>query len=729
MAGYTFRARRVFTLEELTGLEGVYVEDLDPASPVIGQGSGVVCLVGEFDDGPINQLTEIEGGDLTRQFGGLGFTYGGVPSCNPCARRRGGELWNGNGFIYSRYIKAPRFLVVRVDASVGEVAFSPLAVLPGGRGPWPLNAGDTLSITSSDGTASTPAVAATAATLAGASAISSTGFTGGEQIKIQLDDTSAPIVVTFSAADQTAPAVAARINGAAGAVIATEASGTLTLRSLQLGSGGKLTVSDVSAGALTALKLTAGTSQGTGNVANLSIATPTELAAIINGASALSTLGIKASVGEDGTLRLYDASAGDGTIAVAAGAFATKLGLPTGTTVKAGQHLGGVIKAGTRVRTAGGAEWVTMESITVAPGTNAAPNLGPHRVKVRPAFDDGTAAGSAADTAVVLVDQPGFATFQVGNQAALGAALTEGQLDAAYLAAIDQTLDSAGPGVDINYLYCARRSYAIDVYAADKTEVASNSGCAGRKYIRSGALGLTSKQQAKDDANKLRSDRVWYAWPGWQVVIPEILRRGAAGGLGFRDDGVVNVRGAGPLVKISALLPPEENPGQQTGLITNFFATEPLGFVLTPDDYRDLKASGICAPRVDRTAGSIYQSGITTDLTKARQSQARRKMADHIQDGLARTLVRFSKKLMTEGRKDAAVSAVDSFLSGLLSRQDPERQRIADYLIDLSFNTPDTEALGIYVIRTLARTLSSFDAIELRTEIGEGVVTIAEISG
>jgi hypothetical protein len=729
VAGYTFRARRVFTLEELTGLEGVYVEDLDPASPVIGQGSGVVCLVGEFDDGPINQLTEIEGGDLTRQFGGLGFTYGGVPSCNPCARRRGGELWNGNGFIYSRYIKAPRFLVVRVDASVGEVAFSPLAVLPGGRGPWPLNAGDTLSITSSDGTASTPAVAATAATLAGASAISSTGFTGGEQIKIQLDDTSAPIVVTFSAADQTAPAVAARINGAAGAVIATEASGTLTLRSLQLGSGGKLTVSDVSAGALTALKLTAGTSQGTGNVANLSIATPTELAAIINGASALSTLGIKASVGEDGTLRLYDASAGDGTIAVAAGAFATKLGLPTGTTVKAGQHLGGVIKAGTRVRTAGGAEWVTMESITVAPGTNAAPNLGPHRVKVRPAFDDGTAAGSAADTAVVLVDQPGFATFQVGNQAALGAALTEGQLDAAYLAAIDQTLDSAGPGVDINYLYCARRSYAIDVYAADKTEVASNSGCAGRKYIRSGALGLTSKQQAKDDANKLRSDRVWYAWPGWQVVIPEILRRGAAGGLGFRDDGVVNVRGAGPLVKISALLPPEENPGQQTGLITNFFATEPLGFVLTPDDYRDLKASGICAPRVDRTAGSIYQSGITTDLTKARQSQARRKMADHIQDGLARTLVRFSKKLMTEGRKDAAVSAVDSFLSGLLSRQDPERQRIADYLIDLSFNTPDTEALGIYVIRTLARTLSSFDAIELRTEIGEGVVTIAEISG
>jgi hypothetical protein len=59
MAGYIFRARRVFTIEELTALEGVYIEDLDPSAPIVGTGSGVVCVVGEFDDGPIATLTEI----------------------------------------------------------------------------------------------------------------------------------------------------------------------------------------------------------------------------------------------------------------------------------------------------------------------------------------------------------------------------------------------------------------------------------------------------------------------------------------------------------------------------------------------------------------------------------------------------------------------------------------------------------------------------------------------
>jgi hypothetical protein len=368
-----------------------------------------------------------------------------------------------------------------------------------------------------------------------------------------------------------------------------------------------------------------------------------------------------------------------------------------------------------------------MESITVLPGTNAAPNIGPHRVKVRPALDDGTAAGTTADTVTTLVDQPSFASMAVGNQSVLNAALSEGQLDAAYIAAVDATVDASNAGAEINYLYSARRSYVLDVYAADKTEEASNTGCAGRKYLRSGAIGIT-KAQAKADAAQIRSDRVWYAWPGWQVVIPEIAARGAAGGLGFTDTGVVTVRGHGPLVKLSALLPPEENAGQATGLISNFFAVEDLGYALTPDDYRDLKASGICAPRVDRTAGAIYQSGVTTDLTKARQTQARRKMADFIQDTQGRVAIKYAKKLATAARKDAFVGENDGFLAGLKSEADPARQRIADYRLDESANTADTEALGIFVIITKVRTLSSLDAIEIRTEIGEGVVIQSEIA-
>jgi hypothetical protein len=201
------------------------------------------------------------------------------------------------------------------------------------------------------------------------------------------------------------------------------------------------------------------------------------------------------------------------------------------------------------------------------------------------------------------------------------------------------------------------------------------------------------------------------------VTIPEILRRGASGGLGFSDSGVVTLRAAGPLASLSALLPPEENAGQQTNLIDQFFAVEALGFALQADDYRDLKASGICAPRRDPTAGSIYQSGVTTDLNKGRSTQARRKMADFIQDTISRACVKHSKKLSTEARKDAVIADVDSFLAGLLADD-----RIDAYVLDESANSDALEGDGIYVLITRVRTKSSMDAIEIRTEIGQSVV-------
>jgi hypothetical protein len=725
VAGYIFRQRRVFTLEELNALEGTYIEDLDPPAPVTGVGSGVTCLLAEFDDGPIEVLTEIDGGDLSRTFGRLGYSYGGVPSNNPCARRRGGELWNGNGFIYARFISAQRFLAVRVDTSVGEVAFNPLALISGGKGPFAMTVGDQLGITSSVGTASSTAIAAAEATQTGSGAVTASGFLGGERLSIQLDDGAAPIIVTFSAADQAAPAIVARINSAAGAVIASQAANTITLKGLVKGTSGKLVIAELTAGVLTALKLAGGSLAGSGTVGNLLIVTATEMATIINATAALNTNGAKARVTEEGLLAIYDQNAA-GTINVTASAVATTLKITnTGVTVKAGENAGGVIRAGTRVRTAGGLEWVTMVSTTVAPGTNAAPNVGPFRIKVRPAFDDGTALGTGATTVNVLVDPPSFSAFSVVNPSALTVALTEPQIDAAYLRALDKTMDGRGPAVDINYLYSARKSYALDVSAVDKAEEASNNGFAGRKYIRSGGLG-TTKAQAQADRALLASDRVFYTWPGWQVTIPEILTRGAAGGLGFRDDGIVTVRAAGTLAKINALLPPEENPGQATQLLTQFFAVEDLGYGLAASDYKDLKASGICSPRVDRTAGSVFQSGVTTDLTSGRQTQARRKMSDFIQDSLARASVPYSKKLMTEARADSLVGVVDGFLSGLLSRGDPQRQRIKDYSIDLSANTDATLDEGIYIIDTIVKTLSSFDAIVIRTEIGPGAVVVSE---
>lgn len=724
-AGYIFRARRVFTVEEMAALEGVYVEDLDPSAAITGIGSGVVCLLGEFDDGPIATLTELEGGDITRQFGSLGYTYNGVSGNNPCARKRNNEIWNGNGFLYSKFIRAPRFLIVRVDSSVGEVAFSPQAVIKGSKGPYNLAAAQQIAVTSSTGgPASSTAIAALAATIVGGGAVVTTGFVGGEKLLVQMDALP-DVIVTFAASDQTAAAVVARVNAAVGATVWTQAGNIITAKGIQAGTGGKLDLTDITAGVLAALQLSGTLTAGTGNVANLQVVTPAEIVTLINATAALTSINIKALVDASGYLAIYDTAAATGTINIAASAMATALGLtPTAQTVKAGEHSGGTIKAGTRVRTAGALEWVTMQTLTIPAGTNAAPNIGPHIVKVRPSFDDGTAVGTGANTANVLIDQPTFATMVVTNPSALTVALTEGQLDARYTAALDKTADTKGPAKDINFLYSARRSFAIDVYANDNAENTSNTGSAGRKYIRSGALGIT-KAQMKVDLALIRSDRVWYTWPGWQVIIPEIQARGAAGGLGFTDSGVITLRAHGTLAKLSALLPPEENAGQQTALLTNFFAIEDVG-VLTADDYKDLKASGVCAPRFDDGV-AIFQSGVTTDLTNGRKTQARRKMADFIQDSLARGLAPYVKKLNTDSRRDACVTAVDGFLSGLFSEIDPDRQRIASYSIDLSKNTDALEALGIFVIVIKVRTLSSMDSIELRTEIGEGVITVTEV--
>src|SRR5689334_11952246 len=92
---------------------GFYIRDVPPPSPILGAPTGIVLLVGEFEDGPF-----ASGGDATQYdalfgtgpidvtpatqlpaFGGLGFTYGTLKHQNPCARQHLSQFWNGNAFI------------------------------------------------------------------------------------------------------------------------------------------------------------------------------------------------------------------------------------------------------------------------------------------------------------------------------------------------------------------------------------------------------------------------------------------------------------------------------------------------------------------------------------------------------------------------------------------------------------------------------------------------------
>src|ERR1700682_1283032 len=73
----------------LLNIESVNILDLQPPSDITGVGSGTVCVVGEFENGPFSLPTEVFSAQgFVQAFGSLGYTYGGLQGQNPCARSR-----------------------------------------------------------------------------------------------------------------------------------------------------------------------------------------------------------------------------------------------------------------------------------------------------------------------------------------------------------------------------------------------------------------------------------------------------------------------------------------------------------------------------------------------------------------------------------------------------------------------------------------------------------------
>lgn len=729
--GFVRRFRDVVPpLSVIQAIEGVLIVDQAGPSTPTGAGTGAVLLVGEFEDGPLSidssGVTEVFGEqDFAAVFGGLGFIYDNVPSQNPCARKHDGEFWNGNGFLKAFGLKSQRLMIARVDSSVGSVSFSPLAIIQGTKNvPVALAVGQQLAITSdTGGPASSTAIAATAAVVTGIAATYPTGFVGGESISIELN--VGTYVVVFSATDQALVDVEARINEAVGFTLATTSAGQVRLtNTLMLGTRSKITLADVTTGALAVLGLTAATTNGTGNVPNVSAVTSADVATILNATAALTGIDVSASVTSDGFLRIQSDTPGAGTILIAASAMATALGLLTATTVEADGHAGGLIPAGTRVRKDSTHEWVTMQTLDIP-----AASAGPWAVKVRPALDDGTAVAASIGDVGTVVDQPTFAQLVVNNPSALTAAKTEPQMDVAYNDAFLQTIKSNQPAEQANYLLCARRTDTLIIYAVQNTKDAEAKGLFGRKYITGPRLGTSPSAAIIEVGTQSRYDRKWYCPLGLKVNVPQIAAVGTDGGEGFTDDGVITVRPDGPLTTICATLAPEENPGQQTNLIDQFFAVDTFGHDIDIETYEAFKRAGLCAPRVSSDAGTFFQSAVTTDLNESRSTIARRKMADFIQDSIPAIAMPYCKKLSKQTNRDLLLADWDSYLAGLLSANASDLQRINDYSTDDSQNagnTPTTLGKGIYFVKTKVRTLSSMDDIVFVTEIGPQVIVSTE---
>jgi hypothetical protein len=366
-----------------------------------------------------------------------------------------------------------------------------------------------------------------------------------------------------------------------------------------------------------------------------------------------------------------------------------------------------------------------MQTITVP---NGALGAGPFTTPVRPALDDGTGLGAIAG-AVTTVSDSLFDGFSVVNPLALTAALTEAAIDAVYLTALNATLNLNSVARETNIVYAARQSNNLRRFLRDNARDASAIGMFGRMAMIRPPQGITTtaaRSSSEPGVGAYRDQRVVYTYPQWRTFVPQIAARGAtAGGAGFTDDGVINLGADGFLASVLSQLAPEENPGQLTtflGAVVGLESGAPANLTIT--DYTNFRSSGICAPRIDE-GSPIYQSGVTSvdpSVSPNLRNIARRRMADFIQDSLARRTTSFSKKLNTPTRRNALVAEYNAFLAGLLSVNNPANQRIDGYILDQkNGNTPATLAAGMFRVIVRVRTLSSLDSIVIQTEIGESV--------
>lgn len=723
-------------LAVLTAIEGVVVIDRDPPATITGVGSGTVTLVAEFEDGPFNTPLQLAGGgDFLKTFGGFGFTRNGVPSNDPCARARKPdaalvpEAWCGNGFVAAQGKKYAALICCRVDTSVGSVTFTREASLHGAPDvTWSVaTSGQHIDIDVGAGAVSV-AFTGVAATLQSSAGTYPSTFTGGESLQFLIDGTT--YTAFFQAADQTQAQVIARLNLAVGfAAFSDAGTGKTNITGLVPGTSGNVQILAGTASVLTATGFAVGGSPtaGTGNVGNRLAITDAEADTIIHGTVGLTAVHFKRDANGNAWL-VNTGTPGTGTVKVASTSTTNPFGFPVGVTASAASGNAGTIPAGTEVRDAGGHRWVTMQTLAVT-----AASAGPYTVKVRPALDDGTGVSALAGAVNVVPNPIAVDAFAVVNLQPLTAALTENQLDVAYLAALGTTKATSSVVKRTNIVVSARASNAIRNALRTNAVDASSNGCYGRLAIIRPPLGTTTRAMAlslnaQPGVGAYRHQRVVYAYPGVQCYVPQIASVGAAGGFGFTDSGLIDVGFDSWVASVCSQLPPEENPGQATDFLAGILAVEtgnPDVQALTEGDYENFRAGGIAAPRVDEGV-SFVQSGVTSVdplVYPNLRNIARRRMADFIQDTLAIRLMSFDKKLATLLRRALIVAEIKSFMDGLVSAKNPALQRIDGYSLDAkSGNTPDTLALGIFRIILKVRTLSSLDVIVLDTQIGESVV-------
>lgn len=311
-------------------------------------------------------------------------------------------------------------------------------------------------------------------------------------------------------------------------------------------------------------------------------------------------------------------------------------------------------------------------------------------------------------------------------------------IDALYSAALESLISDLTPVSDINIVFTSRSSDTIRTLVKAHVLKASAIGL-GRVSVIAPLLTTTDISvvvgSAAPGVGATRDERVVYTWPGARTYIPEAVgtRLRLANGL-TAADGILDMDFAGWIAALMSNLPPERNIGQGTApvpaVLVGVLGVQNGVDTLNMGQYINLRERGIAALRMDRALdGPVVQSGITSSLVSGQKNISRRRMADFIQDSLAKRLVQFCKLPKTQANQDAAVAEVDTFLLDLQSPNNPASQRIDSYIVDdVSGNTPALDAKGVFVIITKVKLTPTMDFIVLQTDIGEGVVTTSELA-
>jgi hypothetical protein len=533
----------------LLNIESVNILDQTPPSSIQGVGTGSVLLVGEFENGPYNTPQQLLGtSDLARTWGTLGYQYGGLPAQYPSAPVRKAdsaiapEYWNGNAFVQISGQTYASLILVRVNTSIGAVAFDPCAYIEGiAEFSYQLTTGQVLQLSLSPySTAVATAVALPAAIIyatsttgfpssgnitidgqtiayTGVTAGSKPSFTGctGGTGSINVGDTVLGALTTTSA---TFTGVPATVDASGGTFPTTFAGGnTLTLAydsnqnftttfqatdqsalqvAARINSFAGFAFVTVSGGQLVLTGRQPGTG-GSVQVVGGSVGVLADLGL---------TAGVTAGTGNVGNLNqikfaeiatvVQGAISGTAVQLNSSGAIRiSNVGTPGtgGLLVAAGttaQNLGFTIG---QVNGAGAYQGGTLPAGTVVQNSAGtvvlvttqdlvipAGTAGPFSAPVRFAVDDGSGVGSASATITVMAVTPAIGSFACTNPLPISNAMSESQIDAAYSAAIQSTTDINTIAKVANIIVSARQSNTVRSQLKQNALYASANGCYGR---------------------------------------------------------------------------------------------------------------------------------------------------------------------------------------------------------------------------------------------------------